>query len=252
MPEQIQVISRAMSLLEILSRTDGPMSLTEICTVSKLPKSTLHRLLSALEFEGYVKNEGNGQYRLSKGMLCLSAKVMRCCFLTQAAAILRDLREKTDCTAYLALINKDEMVYLHRAPGPVVPFNDAGWVGELYYSAGGRVILSTYTDEQIIDYLNRIPLQQRTKKSIVSREEFMEEMERTRQRGYSKSYEEYRLGVNSIGAPVFDHTGSCYAAVSLSAVHGTINVDVEEYANLLLNAARELSERMGARIGYGF
>ena len=45
MAEQIQVISRAMSLLEILSRTDGPMSLMEISQASGLPKSTLHRLL---------------------------------------------------------------------------------------------------------------------------------------------------------------------------------------------------------------
>lgn len=246
MAEQIQVISRAMSLLEILSRTDGPMSLMEISQASGLPKSTLHRLLSALEFDNYVKNEGGGKYRIARSMLCLSAKILRCCFLTQASGILRDLREKTNCTAYISMINNDEMVYLHRAPGPVTPFSNAGWVGELYYSAGGRVILSTYPDEKIRDYLERIPLQPRTPKSIISKEEFMAEMEATRQRGYSKSFEEYTLNVLSVGAPIFDHTEACYAAVSLSAVRGTITEDIESFIPLLLTAAHTLSMQMGA------
>lgn len=248
MAEQIQVISRAMSLLEILSRTDGPMSLMEISQASGLPKSTLHRLLSALEFDNYVKNEGGGKYRIARSMLCLSAKILRCCFLTQASSILRDLREKTNCTAYLSMINNDEMVYLHRAPGPVTPLSNAGWVGELYYSAGGRVILSTYSDEKIRDYLERIPLQPRTKKSITSKEEFMAEMEATRQRGYSKSFEEYTLNVLSVGAPIFDHTEACYAAVSLSGVRGTTTDDIESFIPLLLAAAHTLSIQMGASL----
>lgn len=245
MSNSIQVLSRAMQLLEILTRKESPMGLAEIAEAAQLPKSSAHRILMALEAEGYVRCEGQGLYSVGMSMICLAGKVIRRGIVFQAARFMRGLRDQTQCTVYLSTVNNFELVYLHRAPGPIAPVNDIGYVGDIYYGTGGRAILSTYSTQQLDELFLRRPLTPRTPSSLTTREAFVEELEQTRQRGYSRSVEEYIIGVSGIGAPVYDYTGECVAALSLSAVVGTIPCDIEAYADLLLRTAEEISQWLG-------
>lgn len=156
------------------------------------------------------------------------------------------LRDSTGCTVYLSTINNDELVYLHRAPGIVAPTSDAGYSGDIFWSTGGRAILSTYSDEQIDKFfLSHKKIQPRTEHSIKTKEALIEKIKITRQRGYSISANEYTIDVEGIGAPLFDFTGESIAALSLVAVVGTISVPVEDYAEMLLKTAEDISEMLG-------
>lgn len=244
MPDSIQVVSRALHILETLARKESPMTLAEIAEVTGLPKSTVHRLLKTLDSDGFAKMEGSGRYAIGRALICLGAKVVRGGLIFQAAGIMTSLRDRTGCTIYLSSINKHELVYLHRVPGAITPVSDAGSSGNIFCSTGGRMILSTYSDARISEIFAHNEIKPRTIRSIKTREDFLKEMEETRHRGYSKSVDEYTIGVSGIGAPIYDYTGECIAALSLVAVVGTITVDVEEYASMLLDAARDISERL--------
>lgn len=65
------------------------------------------------------------------------------------------------------------------------------------------------------DYLSSLPAELRavTAHTIGSRERFAEELELTRERGYSIDNEENVEGVRCIGAPVLDARGYAHAAV---------------------------------------
>ena len=196
MSASIQVLTRAMQLLEILTRKDAPMCLAEIAEASGLPKSSAHRILMALEAEGYVRSEGQGTYAVGMSMICLAGKVVRRGIVFQAARFMRELRDLTQCSVYLSTVNNFELVYLHRAPGPIAPVNDIGYIGDIYYGTGGRAILSTYSEQQIEELFLRRPLTPRTDLSLKTREAFLEELECTRKRGYARSVGEYLVGVS--------------------------------------------------------
>lgn len=245
MSASIQVLTRAMQLLEILTRKDAPMCLAEIAEASGLPKSSAHRILMALEAEGYVRSEGQGTYAVGMSMICLAGKVVRRGIVFQAARFMRELRDLTQCSVYLSTVNNFELVYLHRAPGPIAPVNDIGYIVDIYYGTGGRAILSTYSEQQIEELFLRRPLTPRTDLSLKTREAFLEELECTRKRGYARSVGEYLVGVSGIGAPIYDYTGECVAALSLSAVASTIPCDIEDYAGVLLRTAEEISQWLG-------
>lgn len=245
MPASIQVLSRALQILEILTRRDAPLPLAEIAEMAGLPKSSAHRVLMALEAEGFVRPEGQGLYTVGMSMICLAGKVIRRSIVFQAARFMRELRDRTQCTVYLSTINDFELVYLHRAPGPIAPVNDIGYVGDIYYGTGGRAILSTYPRARLDELFRKRPLIPRTPLSLTTPEAFLKELDETRRRGYARAVGEYIPGVSGIGAPVYDHTGECVAALSLSAVVGTIPCDVEDYAGLLLRTAAEISQWLG-------
>lgn len=68
----VQSIERAFSILRALAR--GPLGVTEIADRSDLPKSTVSRLLAALEAEGAVEQiEAGGGYSIGTALAVLGA-----------------------------------------------------------------------------------------------------------------------------------------------------------------------------------
>ncbi len=68
----VQSIERAFSILRVLAR--GPLGVTEIADRADLPKSTVSRLLAALEGEGAVEQlETGGGYSIGAALATLGA-----------------------------------------------------------------------------------------------------------------------------------------------------------------------------------
>jgi len=74
-------------------------------------------------------------------------------------------------------------------------------------------------------------------------------LEETRHLGYSVSDEDVTLGITSIGAPVFDHTGHVKAALSIGGLRSKIldKGGRERAVKLVTASAAEVSRRMGYR-----
>lgn len=61
----VQVIARAAEILRLLQSRPGGLSQAEICERIGLARSTVHRILGALESEGLVASSGpRARYRL--------------------------------------------------------------------------------------------------------------------------------------------------------------------------------------------
>ena len=58
-PGQVQSLTRGLSILEALAKSDGGLTLTDLANRAQLPASTTHRLLSTLERMGYVYQAGD-------------------------------------------------------------------------------------------------------------------------------------------------------------------------------------------------
>lgn len=61
----VRSINRALQILKCFNWNDRRYTLTEIAQKVGLPKSTTSRLLSTLEYEGFIKkDEGSNYYKL--------------------------------------------------------------------------------------------------------------------------------------------------------------------------------------------
>jgi IclR family KDG regulon transcriptional repressor len=61
---KVQSLDRAFDILELLSREQHGLNLTEIGNRLDLHKSTVYRLLQALKERGYIDKSAQGSYRL--------------------------------------------------------------------------------------------------------------------------------------------------------------------------------------------
>ena len=67
-----------------------------------------------------------------------------------------------------------------------------------------------------------------------------------RRRGYALDDEEHEDGVSCVAAPVFDSTGTAFAAISISAPTSRIvHADTSELGRLLRQQGAEVSTELG-------
>ena len=214
----VQSIERAFALLRALAT--APYGVTELADQVDLPKSTVARLLSALETEGAVtQDEMGGEYRLGDGLLDIAgaAQPGRNLIATVRPFLL-ELSEEIGEAAGLGIVQERDIYYLdHAVPETDVMVRD--WTGEALpmHSVPSGVALLAHLPEAEVDAYLAVPAEAVTPNTLVDPEAIRERLEAVRNLGYAWGYEEGVDGINSLAAPIIDADGQVIAAIH---VHG--------------------------------
>lgn len=214
----VQSIERAFALLRALAT--APYGVTELADQVDLPKSTVARLLSALETEGAVtQDEMGGEYRLGDGLLDIAGAAQPGRNLVATVRpFLLELSEEMGEAAGLGIMQGRDIYYLdHAEPEADVMVRD--WTGEvlpMHSVPSGMAILAHLPDEEIAAYLAE-PAEAVTPNTLVDPDAIEERLEAVRNLGYAWGYEEGVDGINSLAAPIISADGEIVAAVH---VHG--------------------------------
>ncbi|MFY1599678.1 IclR family transcriptional regulator domain-containing protein, partial [Micromonospora sp. WMMD737] len=82
--------------------------------------------------------------------------------------------------------------------------------------------------------------------TVASISELTNQLAAVRDRGWASVSEELEVGLNAVGAPVYDVHSQVVAALSVSGPSYRLGVDrFEEVAKLTIAAADEISRRLG-------
>ena len=214
----VQSIERAFSILRALAV--GPSGVTELAERVDLPKSTVARLLAALEDEKVVaQDEAGGEYRLGEGLVDLVGSVRSGRSLVATARpFLQDLAQAAGETAGISILDEGQVYYLdHVDLDSDVQVRD--WTGEfapLHVVPSGLVHLA-HLSESALDAVIGSGLEPSTPHSVVDPVLVRERLQQIRSAGYAWVYEEFVDGINSVAAPVLGTDGDLVAAVH---IHG--------------------------------
>lgn len=252
----IQSVERALRILDLFDEYHRELKITEISSRMDLHKSTVHSLLKTLQEHHYIEqNPDNGKYRLGMKLLERSSRLVQSLDIRKAAnSHLQVLSKTTGQTAHLVVLDGKEGVYIDKVEGEkaVIRYSRIGGRIPLHCSAVGKALVAHKSPEQLRSILQGYDYQKHTDKTIRSEEAFLLELERVKQRGYATDDQENEPGVFCIAAAVRDHTEEVIAAISISMLQARVtDEDKESYTKLLLQAAGELSERMGYGIMIG-
>ena len=145
---QVQVIARAATILRALEDENAGLSLGQIAQRVNLARSTVQRIVSALETEKLViAATPNGRVRLGPTILRLAASV-RSDFIALARPFLERLSEELHETVDLSTVGKDHLVFIDQVIGPQ-RLRTVSAVGEtfpLYCTANGKAYLAQLSD----------------------------------------------------------------------------------------------------------
>jgi IclR family acetate operon transcriptional repressor len=112
-------VRNASLLLDLLSKGPALQQLTELAERSNLSLPTVHRLLRSLVAAGLVEQEPrSSRYSLGPELVRLSERYLeRLPLLQGLAPYLVGLRRQTEATPAVALLVRDEVVYVDRVEG---------------------------------------------------------------------------------------------------------------------------------------
>lgn len=242
----IQVLDRAMRLLDQLALEDEPMALKDLAAATGLHTSTAHRILNDLVAGRYLERVDNGLYRLGMRLLELGSLVKaRLNIRTVALEHMRELHKVTGQTVNLALLQGDEIVYVERAWNEYSGMQVVRAIGghaPLHLTSSGKLFLSSWENAQVRAYVLRTGLAGNTRNSITRFEELERELALVRRLGIARDNEELELGVRCIAAGIYDESGTLIAGLSVSAPADRLH---DSWIPLLRDTARDISAALG-------
>jgi len=242
-----QTVTRALGLLELLSKHKN-LTASQIIEMTDIHRSTSYRLLGTLVQLGYIRKDADsGLYSLSPKILTLASSVKETRDIKEIAKpFIDELHRKTQETLHLAVLDKDELVYLDKRESSrnlrVVMSSKTGSHAPLYCTGIGKVLLSGMSEGEFREYIKTVKFFKYTESTISGIQELLTEIDMIRERGYAEDREEHEDGVFCVAAPVHGPDGNIIAAfsVSLPTVRNSDKFR-QEITEAVKTASREIS-----------
>jgi len=247
-PEGTQAVIRAIRLLKALSHERPDMGLTELGDEFGLSKTTVHRLLAALESEGLVSRDlERGTYRLGPAVIALGAQALSSHDLRAIVQPeLEALAETTGETATFEVLADTRVLIISEVPGRhlVTVAAEVGTLWPLHATSSGKAILAALGDEHARSLLQP-PLERYTRATITNPAKLATELERVRTRGYATAIEELGAGAAAVALALCDSLGKPLGAISLGGPVSRLDpTRLEELAGALQASAEKILRRL--------
>ncbi|MFM1651728.1 IclR family transcriptional regulator [Brevibacillus sp. B_LB10_24] len=248
----VQSVDRALYVLELLKENVDGLGITELAHRMGLAKSTVHRLLTSLKNQGYVRQDPQSEcYLLGLKLIELGSVVSQSLEIRKIAnPIMNQLVLETGETSHLVLLQEGEVVYIEKIESPytIRMYSLIGKRAPVHCTGVGKAIIAHIPEEEVRKIVEQKGLPRFTANTITSFDELIANLQEIRERGYSLDEEEHEPGIYCVAAPILNHSGQPVAGLSVSGP--TMRMD-EEKIRLCMDRvvfyAREISKHLGFR-----
>jgi DNA-binding IclR family transcriptional regulator len=242
------VLAKITDILDAFSLARPTLTLSEIQRATKLPTSTVQRLVTNMVAQGLLDRTGD-QIRIGVKMAYWAAPAVKgvnvLSIITPVLREIRDIVGETTCffreeqgyRVCVALAETRHALRRDMYVGKLLP---------LHAGSAGRVLLAW--DDQLAERVLSQPLQPITGTTITSPQRLHELIQQTRKDGFAITTAEREDGSSGLAAPVFNSATELVGALAINGP--TIRMPrqrCEEWVDLLLSHAEKLTRTLGGR-----
>jgi DNA-binding IclR family transcriptional regulator len=240
-----------MSILHAFDETHLELGVTALSQKTGLDKSTVHRLLGALQQGGLIEqNSETSKYHLGFGLVRLARLALHHLDLPRIARPhLEELGAYSQETVNLSIMTDDDkIINIDRIASPRRVRN-VGWIGREmppHAVSGGKVIMAYMPQERLNRVLARglLPI---TEHTVTEPAELRKQFDEIRELGYATTEEELELGLSAVAAPVWGQEGEIAAIISISGP--SFRLPKERLVELG-QKTKKAASRISAQLGY--
>lgn len=210
---EMRMIARAASILRALGEEPLGLSLGQLAKETGLARSTVQRLVGAMEIERLVSTEaGRAGVRLGPEIPRL-ANAAHGDIKTLIRPAIEALHRAVEDTVDVSLWQSGGAVVIDqafRSGGILRVVSHVGTVLPTHCSSNGKVHMALMPDEQLEEVLSQ-PLVRRTANTIVDRDALRAQIAEIRAGGFAVDNEEHTEGVSAISLPILGLSHDNYA-----------------------------------------
>ena len=219
-----------------------PMTLSEIADVTRMPVSTCHGVLKALEADGYLSElTGRAVYPTRKLWELAETIRLHDPVTEQFIPYLQELRDETNETVILGTRQGDQVQYLSifESTQAIRYSSQVGAYKPLHSSAIGKVILASLSENERVEIFRRVKLDKVTANTLTTQARLLADLEAGLQRAYQITRGENVADVMALAAPL--KTDSLSLGVAIAGPMQRIENAKNKLAKALLKTTKQLT-----------
>lgn len=248
-----QSVLKAIEILNCFT-VKHELSIIELSEMTNMPKTTVFRLVSSLEEGGLlVKNRKSSHdvtYRLSFRMVEFGKHVMdQLEYREIAYPHMKALNEELNELVHLVTREGHEAVYVETIDSTklIRIVVQVGRRSPLYAGSGPKLLLAHMEPAVQQNYLESIELKKITENTIDDKSVLKKELQRIKERGYSKSYAEHFPNTIGFSFPIYDYTNDVIASLGVSIPSSDYSQNRED---MIIAKIRETAIAISNDFGY--
>ncbi|MCX5811194.1 MAG: IclR family transcriptional regulator [Proteobacteria bacterium] len=244
------IIKKAIDIIVLIGKENRPLGVSEISKTLIYSKSTTYGVLKALSEVGFLyKDSETKKYSIGKKLLRLSKIIYKnqdILFIIRP--FLENLAELIDETVFFGVNENDALKILSvvEAKKSLKLSAPVGTKMPLTAGAAGKVFFSALKNDEIISILNEKGLPKYTENTITDLDDFIREIEKTRELGYGVDLEEYLKGVRAVASLIYQDNHPLGAIW----VVGFSNSIIDEKLQFIIKQLKITAERINKRISF--
>jgi IclR family KDG regulon transcriptional repressor len=246
---KLNSLDKSLQIVELLSKYPSGLSLSELTTKSRFPKSTIHHMLSTfLPYEYIAQDPETRKYSLGFKFLSIGKSILDNIDIRKIAhKHLLQLQEECTETVHLAILRNGKVVYIDKIdkPGGLSLATYVGFYTDPHAAAGGKVLLSELPMNKIMEIYQETSLKKYGKNTITRLDKLLNELKKIKKDGYAIDDEEYYEGVRCVAAPI-RAGGQVVASVSITGSIFTMTMERinSKLKKLVMRTAEMISSEM--------
>lgn len=219
-------LERAMDVLDVLARHEGPMRLADVARAAGLHRATALRILTTLQKRDYVTGDAGG-YRVGVAVLAAAHAFLVSDSASRAATpVLQELAATTGLTASYHVRSGMERVLVARVEG-TYPLRYQLPIGQRLplYLGAGKILAAWMTEAELDELVCAAGAMRTVEGVVVTPEALREQLGVIRARGYHLSVHERAAGTAGASAPVHGPGGDVVGVATISGPSERYSVD---------------------------
>lgn len=196
-------LRRGFAVLEALLESAHPMTSREVAAAVKLSDSTTHRLLQTLCETGHVVRDSARRYHVAaKTLLPLTMYHPLNVLRRDAFMPLCALRDEFGVSASIVIFAGRERVVLDviGVTGSLAPYYGTRLDNPLHVSGSGKLLLLSLPEKERDAMLGKAPYVRLTPKTLTTRKELIDNLDRATRDGFATNLEENFIGFSAMAA----------------------------------------------------
>jgi IclR family KDG regulon transcriptional repressor len=235
----------------IIHNNSQEVTIDEIANVFNISKSSSYRMLNILFKKGYLDHKkGEGKYLIGFKILEIAwVALSRNPLAKTATPYIEKLVNLTGESATLAVLQNNQVFYVAKSAGSGVLKIDVDTEtrSPVPPTALGKVLLAWFPNGQLKRILRNIKFEKYTPHTIVDKKLFLEELKKTREKGFAIANEEYYIGSCAIAVPLRNKKNEVIASLAIVLPKARFTRD---RIKLLTSALFTVSAELETKLSY--
>lgn len=212
-------IARASLVLDTIAESRRPLTLSELSERLGIPRSSVHRVIGALEGELFVVRSPSGSgFALGPGLLKFGMNSHLDLLAANRSGLLalaRKVRENVDLAVFSGreVVVADQIVSPTRMRG----VTKVGQSFSLHASCIGKALLAQLPAARVDELLRATPLRRFTERTVTDRAVLDDQLEAARTTGLAFDFQEHDEGISAVATGFVGPTGALQAVAVVLA-----------------------------------